>query len=101
MTPDAILEKLARNPVIEIGENALDVLLKTAKVLSETDTFMNAPIRILEWRGAILIQEYSDKKEALLRRSASVEEARRFVDDRLEVYERMWDGCGCKIKYYE
>jgi len=28
------------------------------------------------------------------------EAVRRFVADRLTAYERMWDGCGCKIDYY-
>ena len=28
------------------------------------------------------------------------ETAERFVEDRLSDYERMWDGCGCKIEYH-
>lgn len=28
-----------------------------------------------------------------------LEAARRFVEDRMETYERMWDGCGCRIDY--
>ncbi len=29
-----------------------------------------------------------------------LEAARRFVEDRMETYERMWDGCGCRIDYH-
>jgi hypothetical protein len=28
------------------------------------------------------------------------DEVRRFVRERLEAYDRMWDGCGCKVDYY-
>jgi len=30
----------------------------------------------------------------------SLKEAEDFVKDRLDFYERKWDGCGCKIDYY-
>ncbi len=39
--------------------------------------------------------------ERVVRRLADLDEARRFVNRRLEEYERMWDGCGCKIDYYK
>ena len=28
-------------------------------------------------------------------------EARAFVEERLETYDRMWDGCGCKVHYLD
>jgi len=28
------------------------------------------------------------------------EEARAFVERRMEEYERMWDGCGVKVEYF-
>ena len=31
----------------------------------------------------------------------SREAVRRFVEKRMEEYERMWDGCGVKVDYYE
>lgn len=27
--------------------------------------------------------------------------AEAFLQDRINRYERMWDGCGCGIRYYE
>jgi len=27
-------------------------------------------------------------------------EADLFIDERMETYDRMWDGCGCKVDYY-
>ena len=44
------------------------------------------------------LEEPSDDTR-VLRRLADREAARRFVARRLEQYERMWDGCGCRIDY--
>jgi hypothetical protein len=35
-----------------------------------------------------------------MRRLSDADEACQFVQRRLEDYERVWDGCGCKIDYY-
>ena len=36
----------------------------------------------------------------VVRRLGERAEADRFIQDRLAQYERMWDGCGCRIDYY-
>jgi uncharacterized membrane protein len=38
--------------------------------------------------------------ERVIRRLGSTAEASAFVAQRLAQYERMWEGCGCKIDYY-
>ena len=37
--------------------------------------------------------------EVLVRIRPDLEAAEEFVRRRLEIYERMWDGCGCKVNY--
>jgi hypothetical protein len=44
--------------------------------------------------------EQPNSDERVIRLLGGTEEARRFVGERLALYERMWDGCGCKIDYY-
>jgi hypothetical protein len=58
-------------------------------------------IRILSVDGTILIQEETPDREVLARAMATREDANTFVNKRLEIYERMWDGCGCKIDYFD
>ena len=48
--------------------------------------------------GWFALEEPSDDAR-VLRRLLDEEEAHRFVARRLEQYERMWDGCGCRIDY--
>jgi hypothetical protein len=101
MTPVEILDELGRVHVLLIAEQELDGLLKEARLVRQRDTFVSGLIRVLEYHGSIIVQEYTDKNEAALRKGASIEAAERFVEDRLRVYEKMWDGCGCKIDYHK
>ena len=50
--------------------------------------------------GRILVQEETPEREVLVRKLASIDAANGLVDGRLADYERMWDGCGCKIDYF-
>lgn len=38
-------------------------------------------------------------RQRVVRRLADDAAVRRFVTDLLETYERVWDGCGCKVEY--
>jgi hypothetical protein len=57
-------------------------------------------IRLLQLDGKLLIQEKSNKGEFLVRLMKTKKEADDFIKERLETYNRMWDGCGCKVDYY-
>ena len=92
--------RLRKQVVLTISPEELAELLAAAVVLSEDDTKMCGPIRILDLDGTVAVQEQAREGEILLRGMPSVVEARRFVDERLDAYERLWDGCGCKIDYH-
>ena len=51
--------------------------------------------------NGLIIQEKSTKDELLIRSVQLKEEAEKFITERLEIYEKMWDGCGCKVEYYD
>lgn len=50
-------------------------------------------------QGPVAVEE-PRPRERVVRRLAGEEDVRAFVQDRLDTYERMWDGCGCKVEYY-
>jgi len=79
----------------------LEALLARAEVLEERDTHLCGPIRILRLEGRIHVQETTDRGLDLLHRMDSLDAARAFLARRLEDYDRMWDGCGCKIDYLD
>jgi hypothetical protein len=46
-----------------------------------------------------LVQEKSNKDEFVIRLMNSKKDADKFIAERIEMYDRMWDGRGCKVKY--
>ena len=98
---EQLLKKLENEKIAVLHKDELDKILEKTKVLKEAETNFYGKIRILALSSIILIQEMSDKSELIIRRASSKDEADNFVRERLSTYERMWDGCGCKVKYYE
>ena len=99
IVPRTVL-RLREEKILTLTSDELAELLESAVALSEADTRMCGPIRILDLDGTIAVQEQAREGEILVRELPSVAEARRFVDERLDAYERLWDGCGCKIDYH-
>jgi hypothetical protein len=96
-----LVAKLQSQAPIPVDREILVGLLETAEFLRQENTCVAGWIRILSVDGAILVQEETPDGNALARRMPSVEDANNFVNDRLGSYERMLDGCGCKINYFE
>ncbi len=100
MDTQALVEALKRKPRVVVTRSELDELLSSATVVREEDSCISGMLRILRLQdGAILVQEETPAREVLVRTRPSLEAAEAFVRGRLEVYERMWDGCGCKVNY--
>ncbi len=95
-----ILKKVKSTSFVVITKDELNDLLTVAKVIEEKDTHISDKIRLLKLNGALLVQEKSNKNEYLLRLMKNKKEADLFIDERMETYDRMWDGCGCKVDYY-
>lgn len=95
-----LIERIARQGVVEIDPDGLEALLGWARIVRDEDTRLSGRIRVIAVGGAVLVQEQTPRGVLLVRRIATVEAAERLVDDRLATYERMWDGCGCKVDYY-
>jgi hypothetical protein len=100
MPPTIISSLEERNPLV-ISAQDLEKILEKAVLLDEVDTCLNKTIRLLEYDDELLLQEYSFDGDIILRKMESREAADALVQARLETYERMWDGCGCKINFFE
>lgn len=95
-----LLTDLADSPVLQINAEDLQDVLGQSQILHEAETQFAGSVRILELEGHILVQEQLERSGVFLVRELRTRgEADRFLNERLETYERMWDGCGCKIDY--
>lgn len=86
--------------VVEVSADELEGLLAAGRLAREVDTRLSGPIRVLTVGDAVLFQEQTPRGLLLVRRLPTLTDADRLIDDRLATYERMWDGCGCKVDYY-
>ena len=96
-----LVEKLIENKKIFFSLDELENILSFSEIIFEEDTLISDKIRILKLDDKIIVQEKTDKNEIALHLLADEKNATEFVNKRLETYEKMWDGCGCKVHYYE
>lgn len=101
MDIDELFEKLGEASRLGLSPDELAGLLEEAELVREEDTCISGMIRILRLKNIVLVQEQTPEDEIVVRIRPTVKAAEEFVAGRLETYERMWDGCGCKVDYSE
>lgn len=101
MEASEIFIKAANSKYIIIDDSSLSSILESAEILRTENTHLSDFIRLLKFDDDLFIQETTFKKEILIRKMESMKDADFFIQERLDYYERKWDGCGCKIDYYE
>ena len=100
MNIESLIKKAKKSKYVILSQNELKTFLSICKVIQEKETHISDKIRLLKFKDELLIQEKSDKDEFLVRIMKTKKEADDFIKERLEIYYRMWDGCGCKVDYY-
>ena len=98
--PETIIDEAKEKKYQLISEETLNFLLSDSEILIEKDTLISDKIRLLKFEDNFLIQEKSNKDELLIRLMKSKKEGEDFINSRMETYDKMWDGCGCKVEYY-
>ncbi len=101
MNLDYIIKDLSTNSKIFLPFDELNNILSFSKIIFEQNTLISDFIRILAINDLIVVQEKTNKDEIILHNFKDETKARDFVTERLDIYERMWDGCGCKVNYYD
>jgi len=96
-----LLQKLSNEKYIVLTESELSEILISFTLVEEKDTMFSDFIRILKSENRYYIQETTMKGEILLRQCESLSLAQEFVHKRITIYDKMWDGCGCKVNYYD
>ena len=101
MKVGGLVEQIEQQAIIVLDGETLSELLDAAEVIRADNTSVSGWIRILRIDRHFVVQEQTPRGEILVRRLNSRKAAERFIEDRLKDYERMWDGCGCKIDYHQ
>lgn len=101
MTAEELNRRLQEEHVVPVPSAEWAELAEACEIVERHDTLVAGELLIIRCAGGLAAVEQPTAGERVLRRLSGAEEARRFVKERLEAYERMWDGCGCKIDYYK
>lgn len=96
-----LFRRASGSKFIVINEDELSFVLKNCIIIRTEDTHLSDLIRLLKFEKNLFLQEITSKNEIIIRKVNSMKDADLFIQDRLDYYERKWDGCGCKINYYE
>lgn len=101
MYANEIFKKALSTNYLIIAEDELKLVLDNSEILRIEDTHLSDFIRVLKYDDNIFVQEKTFKNELLIRKMNSIKDVDSLIQERLDYYERKWDGCGCKIDYYE
>lgn len=101
MNASEIITRALNSKYLIIDEDELKLVLDNSEIVKIEDTHLSDFIRVLKYDDNLFIQETTFKNEILIRKLDSMKDVDSFVKERLDFYERKWDGCGCKIDYYE
>lgn len=96
-----IFDRVLKSKYLIIEESELKTILDNAELQRVENTHLSDFIRLIKFNGSLFVQETTFKSEIIVRKANSIEDADKFIKERLDFYERKWDGCGCKIDYYE
>jgi len=100
MATDALTARILSEGIVTLDTAAWQKVEESFEELERHDTFIAGDLLIATRDGVLVAVEQPMSTRRVIRRLTDEAEVRRFVQDRLDTYERMWDGCGCKVEYY-
>lgn len=100
MDAGSLERRLARERIVVLSSDEWQRVAGRFEVVERHDTKLAGLLLLVRDRSGLAAVEQPDPARRVIRRLGGEEQARAFIRDRLETYDRMWDGCGCKIDYY-
>jgi hypothetical protein len=97
MTAEELNRRLSSDHIIRLSTDEWDAVAPGLEEVERHDTFIAGDLILVRTDHGLAAVEEPKSGERVVRR---LSDAATFVKERLSDYERMWDGCGCKIDYY-
>ena len=93
-------ERLINESIVQLDADKWMVVADQFEELERHSTSISGDLLIVRLESVFAVVEQPTPDTRVVRQLADRDEAHRFVEQRLQEYDRMWDGCGCKIDYY-
>jgi len=101
MTLEEFKKRLALGGTVPLSVREWEALAAEFSVVERHDTQLAGELLIVRVDGELAAVEAPSRGARVARLLGGPQEADAFVRKRLEEYERMWDGCGVKVDYFE
>jgi hypothetical protein len=100
MTADALTRRIAVEGIVTLELAEWEKVREAFTEVERHPTYIAGDLLIARDDEGLLAVEEPTSRTRVLRRLDGDAGMRRFVRERLDTYERMWDGCGCRVDYY-
>lgn len=101
MTEQEFRDKVEEGGSVPFSREEWEAVAHAFPVVERHNTQLAGDLLIIKLGDALAAVEAPSRDARVARLLGGSQEARVFVEKRLEEYERMWDGCGVKVDYYE
>jgi hypothetical protein len=98
MTAEQLTDRIRAEGIVSLDNDAWLAVADAFEEVERHNTFIAGDLVIARRSGMLVAVETPTSRRYVLRK-LDEKEVRAFVQDRLDTYERMWDGCGCKVEY--
>ena len=100
MTAADLERRIAKDAIVVLTVPDWTAVAAEFDEVERHDTMMAGPLVIIRTAHGLAAVEQPKPTERVVRLLGDPAVARQFVADRMALYERMWDGCGCRVDYY-
>jgi len=100
VSADDVAHRLDAERIIVMTSDAWDAIADAFEEIERHATGIAGDLLIVRSGETVAAVEQPSPKERVLRKLEDAQAACLFVQERMVKYERMWDGCGCRIDYY-
>jgi len=101
MTIEELDARLDAERVVEMPDAQWKRLAAVVDEVERHATGLAGDLLIVRTAGGLAAVEQPAPDARVVRRLTGSREARALVARRLETYDKMWDGCGCKVDYHD
>lgn len=101
MTEKEFAEKVEAGGTVPLSREEWESVAPAFEVVERHNTQLAGDLLVIRVGETLAALESPSREARVARLLGGEEEARAFVQKRLDEYERMWDGCGVKVEYYE
>jgi len=101
MTVDEFLERVEKGGTVPLSASEWEALAPSFPEVERHNTQLAGHLIVVEVGEDLVAVESPSRDARVARLLGGPDKARAFVQKRLEEYERMWDGCGVKVEYYD